>query len=1299
MSYESSKQSAVLPGSAHSDHSVSVLIDRLCDEFEKSWKSGHPITIEQQLNKVSPGNRSALFRELLEIEVELRTARNEKFHVNEYLQRFPQETELTDLVFRKTVRRRKLGDYELLDEIGHGGMGIVYRARQVFLGQTVAVKVLSQHYHSDPHVVSRFRREMRMIGGLHHPNIVQALNAGESGGTLYLAMEYVDGYNLHSLIKNTGERKKLRTTNEERRKEDAVNSDFRDCSDVESQSALFRSLSTSFPVGAAAEVIRQAAVGLEHACEQGLVHRDIKPANLMITKNGVLKILDLGLGKFRAENRLNESLEPMLTQFGATMGTIDYMAPEQWENAVDVDIRADIYGLGCTLFFMLTGIAPLDASGPTSQRKKLLARLEGTIPDIEKFRPDCPPELAKILRKMIAKEPADRFQTPGELFHAIMPLADLNALKSVIATAPVVFESGAESAKESKAAYRTSDEDTIHGDDWSAVHSKQSRGITGTNPPLYPVSLEYLVRTKPFRASSSLFWHGYKPGLLILLCALLSFFLFRGFNRPTTGPLSVDPVDPVAGSMTDRSFSDSKPKPENELENQGLEDAVCDLVQLPGLGGQWWFVEMPWYLPFVREAVPGALRQTQSESVSASLDHYANSNIVRARESLQELTDVLSKNFPSHRKALIEGLYHAFDKRLDKEGIVQVQRNLLAGYEAAILALPETGRTASDYHAIALMRHSIAQQASDRTFIENTKESYKTALQKYAQAAKQGTSEGTSEESQIARQLEMVCRSDFARFAFWADDDFAAFAKEADAILDLKNVKQSDLFVIEFLTTYGDYSIAAGRNNDSLFKRAREILDRSKIEASDHPLEAHINERFAWSLIDQCEFRQAAEQFSEARLLRRNNFNRTRNAFEEIYIFHNDHGLAICQRYLGDTEGAKTQFAGVVQKVKAALERPDFVEPAQQRYFSSLNERLSNTLERYGDCVLYGGAASFGTAYSRVSPAEMRLAAELYEESRNTAVSRAVWYVMSCKAAMIKLMGDDLEGAREILDELEEQAPRIAFGSDQRRARTMRQVADFVDQWKQGEQENNPEKIADGLALLRRFVDSETSNESRYRREPLELQLFCVEVLITSKLKAGDINAARQEAQTLESLLSQFASLGNTRPFFYPFYDLAIHCFAESEQDRSDSAAKERAIRNQLKYIRQSRLWQPKKTPVSGEGDAAVTGEPGTFFFYFSPQGGRIGIAQGGIAIFVPADNAIPMERFSIPYPRREVKEAAGSGSLLALPTLLADRINAERAAGRDPEISFGDRSCWYQQSEALQDTNWPFDVPINAPM
>ncbi len=1311
MSNEPSQRN-IFSNSAHSDHSISVLIDQICDEFEQSWRAGRPITIEQQLRKIPPADRAALFRELLEIEIEIRAARNEDFNVGEYLERFPQEAELTDLIFRKIVRRKKLGDYELLDEIGHGGMGIVYRGRQVFLDQTVAVKVLSQHYHSDTHVVSRFRREMRMIGGLHHPNIVQALNAGESGGTLYLVMEYVDGYNLQTLVKRTEDRGQRTEERGSAYHESSHSTDTgRLPSAVSSQSSLLSPPSSSFPVGAAAEVIRQAAFGLEHAYEQGLVHRDIKPANLMITKNGVVKILDLGLGKFRAENRFTESREAALTQFGATMGTVDYMAPEQWENATDVDTRADIYSLGCTLFFMLTGSAPFETQGAMSQRKKLLAHLEGSVPDIKEIRPDCPAELADILNKMVAKEPEDRFQTPNELFHAIAPLANFNDLKSVIASVPITFEAGTESTP----AFRTSNEDTLHGDGWTGW-----RTSTG-NRGAYSRSVEYLPKTEHFRRSSKLsFWTGYKPALLILLCTLLGFFVFRGLNDPNSETISLDPVAAENSTSAGTGSSDvvksgessppSKPpdstapqQPANGSHKQDFDDVVCDLVELPGLGGQWWFAEMPWYLPCVREAIPVELQPGRNEQVdlgrqmlkklqenpwtsSISLP-YLDPNITKAQDYLRVLVDYVSKKFPPHKKALIEGLYQSFDKRVEKDEMVNLIRRLLTDYETAISLLPEAEHSASDYHAIALMQHRIAQQSSDPALAQKAKESYKIAIQKYTQ---QAADKADSVEGQTARQLQMVCLSDFARLSYWADNDFPAFEKEAATILGMKDVKKSDLFTIEFLTTYGDYCTSAGKNNDALFEKANDILVKSEISESDHPLRAYIYERLAWSLIDQCKFKEAEEQFTNALRFRQNNLDRSHNPFAAIFVYHDQHGLAICKRYLGDTGGAKVLFEEVVQKVEEALKQTDFKQPAQQRYFSNLSERLSNTLERYGDCTLYGGAASFGTRYSKLAPSDMKQAAQLYDRSRTTAINKAVWYVMSCKLAIVKSMSGSPEEAKAVLDELDTES-KIAFGADQQRATMMRQVAEIVYQLKLSEKEKKPEKVAEGLASLRRFLsnfDSESTADLRYRREPLEIQLFCSELLIASKLESGNIAAAREDISSLEPLLLPFAPLESTRPFFYRYYDLAIQCFAKSEQDEADPALEERAILNQRKFIAQSRFWQPKKPVAPPEGEPEkVVEDPGTFFFYFSPQ--------GGLAIFTPGDKTKPTERFPIPYTRAEIKDAASSGKMLELPPNLTLRINDERFAGRKPVISFSDIPCWNRKSDALYDDDWPFDVPI----
>jgi serine/threonine protein kinase len=208
-----------------------------------------------------------------------------------------------------------LGAYVLLDRLGEGGMGQVFKARHVRMRRIVAVKVIHQSKLGRPEAIRRFEREVQAAAALSHPNIVMAYDADEINGLHLLAMEHVQGTDLARLVETKG----------------------------------------VLPVAQACDYIRQAALGLAHAHERGLVHRDIKPQNLLLTtEGGVVKVLDMGLA------RLNHPADPAnmhsaMTQEGAVMGTPDYMAPEQALSSHDVDIRADIYSLGCTLYFLLTG--------------------------------------------------------------------------------------------------------------------------------------------------------------------------------------------------------------------------------------------------------------------------------------------------------------------------------------------------------------------------------------------------------------------------------------------------------------------------------------------------------------------------------------------------------------------------------------------------------------------------------------------------------------------------------------------------------------------------------------------------------------------------------------------------------------------------------------------------------------------------------------------------------------------------------------------------------------------------------
>ena len=387
------------PDPPNSQLSSTGRIDQACDQFERACQAGKPPLIEELLLQAPANDRDRLLGELLEIELDFRQRCGAFVQLEEYRSRFPESADLVERVFRRTVKTRRLGDYELLEELGHGGMGVVYKARQIYLNQIVALKILPHRYLDDAQAVNRFRREMQSIGGLSHPNIVQAYNAGEAGGVHFLVMEFVDGVNLQQFV------------------------------------GLGKPPGGPLGVGAACEIIRQAALGLQHAHEHQLVHRDIKPANLMLCRSGPVKLLDMGLAKFHAQ-RHDETQAGRLTQPGVTMGTIDYMAPEQWENSGEADIRSDIYSLGCTLFFLLTGRPPYGDPAYDSSRKKLMAHVVAPIPPLLENCADCPEDLEDVYETMLAKDPAERYAEPAEVVAAIAEFADEEELAEVVATIP-----------------------------------------------------------------------------------------------------------------------------------------------------------------------------------------------------------------------------------------------------------------------------------------------------------------------------------------------------------------------------------------------------------------------------------------------------------------------------------------------------------------------------------------------------------------------------------------------------------------------------------------------------------------------------------------------------------------------------------------------------------------------------------------------------------------------------------------------------------------------------------------------
>jgi serine/threonine protein kinase len=357
-----------------------------------------------------------------------------------------------------------VGQYLLLERLGEGGMGQVFKARHQRLQRVVALKLIRKDRLANPDAVQRFQREARAAARLSHPNIVTLYDADEAAGTHFFAMEYVEGTDLARLVKERG----------------------------------------PLPVPQACAYVCQAALGLQHAHEQGLVHRDIKPANLFLTARGVVKILDMGLARLHGPlDEAGDDTDP-LTREGSVMGTPDYLAPEQALDTHKADIRADLYSLGCTLYYLLTGRVVFPGG---TLAEKITRHMSAEPTPVEQLRPEVPRGVRDILRKLLAKRADQRFQTPAELAAALAPFSGAGV-------------SGTENLGET-VAYPLKPE---------ADQSTLGTGVTvGPQPPAptYPLARVYQPRENFFKRHRL----ALALGGAALLAGMATLFLVFGFHK------------------------------------------------------------------------------------------------------------------------------------------------------------------------------------------------------------------------------------------------------------------------------------------------------------------------------------------------------------------------------------------------------------------------------------------------------------------------------------------------------------------------------------------------------------------------------------------------------------------------------------------------------------------------------------------------------------------------------------------------------------------------------------------------
>jgi len=284
-------------------------------------------------------------------------------------------TGMTPRELALALKGEMLDQFHMQQFVGGGGMGVVFKARDTTLDRVVAVKVVASHSLSTEDLKKRFLIEAQSAARLDHPNIARIYDSGRSRGLPYIVFEYIEGANIRDLVLNHG----------------------------------------PLPLGDALSYTCQIAHALTHASQRDVIHRDIKPSNILVTHDGQAKLVDMGLARFYQVDAPEEEL----TNTGVTLGTFDYISPEQARDPRVADTRSDIYSLGCTLFYMLAGHPPFSQATPA---QKLLKHQGERPPELLTLRPELPETVGKLVQCMLAKQPEDRPQTPTEL---VVALADL----------------------------------------------------------------------------------------------------------------------------------------------------------------------------------------------------------------------------------------------------------------------------------------------------------------------------------------------------------------------------------------------------------------------------------------------------------------------------------------------------------------------------------------------------------------------------------------------------------------------------------------------------------------------------------------------------------------------------------------------------------------------------------------------------------------------------------------------------------------------------------------------------------
>ncbi|MDR2757293.1 MAG: serine/threonine protein kinase [Planctomycetaceae bacterium] len=1125
-----------------SEQLIDDQIDLWADQFEQSWTDQSILRLKNSLESAPEIIRPAVLTELLAMDIELRFKNGLPVDLNNYTKTFSQYRTEIESAYHNVMTFRQLGEYEFYERIGQGGMGMVYRARHRLLDRIVAIKLLRNSVLDNSGGIERFLREIRLCGQLLHPNIIKTEYAGKEKDRYYLAMEFIEGENIRTIIERHG----------------------------------------SLIVPTACEIISQAATGLQFASECNIIHRDIKPGNLMISRNGIVKILDFGLGKFITFNHAD--LDYSLTTMGSTMGSVDYIAPEQWEDAASVKIQADIYSLGCLFFFLLTGHAPYE-SPQLNREQRMIAHIKGIIPPLTSLCKNVPPKIENCYRKMLAKNPQNRFSEPAEIIDILEPFAVKGTLQSLLAL-NIVSPSKDESVT-------------------SSVKSFPSRRLFKTK------LMKYLPRTV----------------LMILV----------GYGIYFAGTMK-SPRDNDTKKIPDQrtlNVSDITGKNSiSPLTPHRISQNLAETLQFVGYSGNWWFEEIPWYLPFVRETAALSTENKIFFLKNKNLSKQFIASFIPKQESAKRLLDFLVTVGVPQAPNLTE-----FE-------------SLVNNYLSETTA--ETNIPASVLHSQAVLLHQLTVQNNNPDYGQQARELYAKAIERYE-----------NNTTETSRLLSNLCRFDAAQLNWWFDNNADNFYRQVN---EIKTTNEDDVsFRAELLAISAERFMEEGQNRDDFFNNAFNLVKKSFSNNIPHPMLEKLHYRFATALTRQWRLTAAEPHWNKVQEMATQTAI-TAGFDPPIARLCDEAGdarlnLAISARYFGDLNLARFRCRDLIGNIQDVL---TCLDASAEEEKLRLNRKLTEAMERLADCTLFI-PTHFGGHPIPNSRFFVTEAESWYTQARETTSDPQIKFVLLCKLALLRLNLGNLsaEEHKKIWYEIQNNYTQLdADHPFHLRATEYYQTIDtFFD--------SDKSDVEATTNRIKNWLDNNRLNSNmvtRYAGERLDLHLFCIHYLLKMEQQSNNEFLRQDIERYLDPILLQhLVSEKRMRPFLLPFYDLAVN------------------------YRNNDDLLQTVLTIRTARCQRYSGVLPASMLVFYFPMG-----SENGFAVFLLPSRQ-ESKRFDLGFNRQQVIDAAENHQTLLLPEELVVTVKQMWAQSIPVDISWDDSVCWNsaQSKKRLSNAQWVFDTQL----